>query len=197
MAGTCGGRCRTKEVALLNRVLLSSANMASKKGSHRHRHDVESDSAVETFPCYAVSERTANTVVVVVEDIKGPKSSWWRRMPSKRRAKILLFLLLLIGAAIVGVTVLLCPRSGIIPGRFVEGEAQSAADARLGDEAGQVNPSAFLPGEWIGEERRECRREAEEAETGMLFSTCFRSLTIISRPWKIFCELSVRCCRGV
>ena len=167
MAGTCGGRCRTKEVALLNRVLLSSANMASKKGSHRHRHDVESDSAVETFPCYAVSERTANTVVVAA-DIEGPKWSWWlRRMPSRRRAKIVLFLLLLVGAAMVGVAALLCARFRIIlVGRALEGEAQSAADARLYDEAGQeVNLSAFLPGEWIGEERRECRREAEEAET--------------------------------
>lgn len=76
-------------------------------------------------------------------------------MHSKRRAKILIFLLLLVVAAIVGVTVLLRPRSGIIPGRFVEGEAQSAADARLGDQAGQVNPRAFLPGDWIGEERRD------------------------------------------
>ena len=154
-----------KGEAFLHRVLLSSANMASTKGSHRHRHDVESDSAVETFPCYALGERTANTVVV---DVEGPKWSWWlRRMPSRRRAKIVLFLLLLVGAAIVGVAALVCARFRIIlVGRALEGEAQSAADARLYDEAGQeVNLSAFLPGEWIGEERRECRREAEEAET--------------------------------
>ena len=147
-----------KGEASLNRVLLSSANMASTKGSHRHRHDVESDSAVETFPCYALGERTANTVVVAA-DIEGPKWSWWlRRMPSRRRAKIVLFLLLLVGAAMVGVAALLCARFRIIlVGRALEGEAQSAADARLGDEAGkEVNLSAFLPGEWIhvGEERR-------------------------------------------
>ena len=113
---------------------------------------------------YAVSERAANTA-----GIKGPRRSWWwRRVPSRpRRVKILLFLLLLVGAAMVGVAALLCARFRIIlVGRALEGEAQSAADARLYDEAGQeVNLSAFLPGEWIGEERRECRREAEEAET--------------------------------
>ena len=113
---------------------------------------------------YAVSERAANTA-----GIKGPRRSWWwRRVPSRpRRVKILLFLLLLVGAAIVGVAALVCARFRIIlVGRALEGEAQSAADARLYDEAGQeVNLSAFLPGEWIGEERRECRREAEEAET--------------------------------
>ena len=114
---------------------------------------------------YAVSERAANTA-----GIKGPRRSWWwRRVPSRpRRVKILLFLLLLVGAAIASVAGLLGFHFRIFSVPAFECEAQSAADARLGDEAGQVNPSAFLPGEWIGEERRECRREAEEAETGML-----------------------------
>ena len=177
--------------------------MAPTEGSHGHRQDVESDSAVETFPCYALGERTANTVVVAA-DIEGPKWSWWlRRMPSRRRAKIVLFLLLLVGAAMVGVAALLCARFRIIlVGRALEGEAQSAADARLGDEAGkEVNLSAFLPGEWIGEERRKCRRKAEEVETGMPFSKMFQQpddyLTSMHLDGFFFCELSVRFCRGV
>ena len=165
-----------KGEAFLHRVLLSSANMASTKGSHRHRHDVESDSAVETFPCYALGERTANTVVV---DVEGPKWSWWlRRMPSRRRAKIALFLLLLVGAAIAGVAGLLGFHFRIFSVPAFECEAQSAAE--VGDEAGQASlsaSSAFSPGEWVDRRMRREESAVEKwgggAETGLSFSKCF------------------------
>ena len=171
MAGTCGecapkstgGRRRRRRrwpySLFINRPNKSCSpppNMASTNGFHGHRHDMESDSAVEEFLCYAASERAANAV-----GNRGPRRSWWRRAPSRpRRVKLLLFLLFLlfllplVGIAIVGVTGLLCTRFGIIPGLALECEAQSAADDRLGGEAGRANLSAssvaFLPGEWVG-----------------------------------------------